>query len=1779
MKPTTKNAPIKHIFCVLTFLGWIAGSAQAGNYDPNWSKNDCDAYSHHGVGERYVFGGDMGWTDNNHWDSSGEGVDCSSYVPRCLQIPSDDLNEGQSGNHPYSTGGMYPNGLPHTDKVNSAMNLETWDFFVWRGDHGGPSTGHTGLIANPGGSCTTREALCTDCGVIQQTRSRQYLIDANCNYYRRSQWGGGKPDRPTSLTASATSWSHIDLRWTDNSSNENGFEVQKSNVGPDSGFNFERNVADGHTCTISSLNANNTYWFRVRAFNGEGNSDWSNVAHDTTFANNPPAAPSNLTATAVNDDKITLTWTDNSSNEDQFNINQSTDGVTWTLIKETNPDVTTFDVTGLAGNRTYYFRVKAMNTAGPSDYSNTASDTTGPTAPSNLNAVPNAKDSSKVKLTWTDNSGAEAGFKIERSLSSGSGFSQIATNAANLASYTDTGLSANTTYYYRVRGYNANANSMFSNTDDATTISDGPVLAVISDRTVAATSNLSFTNSSTDPNKSVTSNEFQSFAGYADGTAGVTFRAPDFSGTTSAFIDYSVTNWANVVSSFPAGQSGVRVYKAKWNFKTSASNPWILFSTKSAPNDPNPTINFNQAFSVRIYTSKDLKVGLGIRETGTTANIGNDGGDVGDMEYIGVTNLVSGTPMPTRLVTANTWTTLTWNIPFEPVTAFTGGNGVIDGTNVPNKGVCAFLALVAAGGNGQYTVHVDSLTVVTTNTLTYSLNSPPAGATINSKTGVFSWTPTSGQAGLYTISVTVADQLSYTDTKTFKVTVTSAANNPPNLAAIGNKTVSEGSALTFTATATDPDGGQTKTFSLDSGNPSGSSINSSSGAFTWTPTEAQGAGSYPITVRVTDNGSPASNDFETITVTVDEINVAPALATIANQTVTEGSTFSYTASATDSDLPANTLTYSLITAPTNMTINPSSGAISWTTAEKDGPATNQITVRVKDNGVPVLWSDKTFNLTVNEANVAPVLTVTNSASTTVDLVDYENYQDGSYNGSVMFRQPSYSGSTSSFLDSALADLTSVTTNSPLPVQSSVLQASFAFKTGQTNPWLRLTTFSSTSSGYSLPNPTIDSGKHLQFDIYSDKSIKICLGIRETGIQAPLGDDGGTSGDIEFVGATGKNGAAPICTRTITANTWTTLDFDLPNESTTAFTGNGILAPGKSVLENLAVVPNGGTGIHNIYVDNFKVYSSSTNFTVNTGEEITLVSTATDADLPVQTLTFSLDAGAPTNAVISENGVFSWIPTPEQSPSTNVITIRVTDNGPGNLSAAQAVTIKVVKVNTPPGLTAFEDDIKVENGTGATATVDVEAWDDDLPAQNLTFSLTSAPAGATIGASTGTFTWTPPAGLSTNLVIVRVTDDGVPPLYSEQQFSVKVVTSNTAPTLSLGTARISEPIVNYETFTNNTPNGNVMFKSPSFANTTTNFIDLTVTNYCKITNSFPTGNTNSDGSRTLVAKWNFKTGTSDYWVRLTTTNTTFLPNPTIDLGARLRFDINSSKSLKVGLGVRETGGSAEIGANGGTTGGIEWLGVTNKVGSSPIPNRAVNANTWTTLEFNLPSEPCTNFSGGNSILAAGKGVLEHLVLYGTGGTGAYTVYLDNFEVVTTTNLPATVTMKAGSTLSFTGVGSDPNPGAGLNFSIDGDFATAHTNAVINETNGVFAWMAATNDIGTTNSLTVYVSDSPTNDGVVKVGSQTFSIIVNADAFGPQSAKGSHLVSSGETVTLAWETAPGRSYRVQYKDNADADWTDYGSPVTAEGTTASIVVSNSDQERFYRITLIDEQTSDQ
>jgi hypothetical protein len=115
---------------------------------------------------------------------------------------------------------------------------------------------------------------------------------------------------------------------------------------------------------------------------------------------------------------------------------------------------------------------------------------------------------------------------------------------------------------------------------------------------------------------------------------------------------------------------------------------------------------------------------------------------------------------------------------------------------------------------------------------------------------------------------------------------------------------------------------------------------------------------------VTDNGVPVLTGTNSFTVTVGEVNVAPSIEGITNQNVRFGELWMSQVLATDADLPANTLTYSVEQGPTGLTVSGTSGALSWTPLEAQ-VGVHTVRVRVTDNGTPALNAETTFQIEVS----------------------------------------------------------------------------------------------------------------------------------------------------------------------------------------------------------------------------------------------------------------------------------------------------------------------------------------------------------------------------------------------------------------------------------------------------------------------------------------------------------------------------------------------------------------------------------------------------------------------------------------------------------------------------------------------------------------------------------------------------------------------------------------------------------------------------------------------
>ena len=205
-------------------------------------------------------------------------------------------------------------------------------------------------------------------------------------------------------------------------------------------------------------------------------------AAGTTLAVAEPAVTV-LTATATDDNDVTLTWTPGAGSDSQFEVYRQNPDGTWAAIAtvDDTTDGDTYTDTGLSASTAYFYRLE-IHTPYSSSWSATASATTpAPTlaAPASLTAT--AVSTTGINLTWSDVTG-ETGFTVQRSPNGTTGWTQVGTTATGVLTYADTGLSASTAYFYRVEAthtgywlspwaYATGYTSTWSATASATTLS------------------------------------------------------------------------------------------------------------------------------------------------------------------------------------------------------------------------------------------------------------------------------------------------------------------------------------------------------------------------------------------------------------------------------------------------------------------------------------------------------------------------------------------------------------------------------------------------------------------------------------------------------------------------------------------------------------------------------------------------------------------------------------------------------------------------------------------------------------------------------------------------------------------------------------------------------------------------------------------------------------------------------------------------------------------------------------------------------------------------------------------------------------------------------------------------------------------------------------------------------------------------------------------------------------------------------------------------------------
>ncbi|MBN1446843.1 MAG: fibronectin type III domain-containing protein, partial [Bacteroidetes bacterium] len=272
------------------------------------------------------------------------------------------------------------------------------------------------------------------------------------------------PDPPSNLTGAPFTHTKAQLSWMDNSSNETSFVIEHHDGNQNWKVVATAGV-DAMSLTAIDLEADHTHYFRVKAVNSLYQSDYSNILQ-LTMPVFP--APADLQADSVSFASLLLRWQDQSQYEDKFVIEYKTTTTTWADMMEIAKDSTSVRASGLDFMTAYQFRVRAVEGALSSPYSNVlAVSTLEFAAPANLQAV--SHSAVEVRLTWEDKTDGETGFLVEfRELGGSWGIGDTA--GASTTKFLLGGLQPSTTYEFRVRALYRDLKSGTSNIAQATTL-------------------------------------------------------------------------------------------------------------------------------------------------------------------------------------------------------------------------------------------------------------------------------------------------------------------------------------------------------------------------------------------------------------------------------------------------------------------------------------------------------------------------------------------------------------------------------------------------------------------------------------------------------------------------------------------------------------------------------------------------------------------------------------------------------------------------------------------------------------------------------------------------------------------------------------------------------------------------------------------------------------------------------------------------------------------------------------------------------------------------------------------------------------------------------------------------------------------------------------------------------------------------------------------------------------------------------------------------------------
>jgi len=627
--------------------------------------------------------------------------------------------------------------------------------------------------------------------------------------------------------------------------------------------------------------------------------------------------------------------------------------------------------------------------------------------------------------------------------------------------------------------------------------------------------------------------------------------------------------------------------------------------------------------------------------------------------------------------------------------------------------------------------------------LVFTTTNLPQGATFNSDSLQFTWTPTYEQSGISeNVTFTIQDPSGLSHNATMSITVTHV-NRSPILAEIEPQTVEENAPLAISLQGSDPDQEDQTNLQYSAKQlPEGATLEGTNLA--WTPNYEQ-SGEYTIEFSLSDG---KLSDSKVVTVAVNHVNRPPTIEAIEPKTVDENKLIEFKLISGDPDKEdAGNITLSATQLPGGAVFTPEMATFTWTpTFEQAG----NYTITFNNTDAQGLVTSQTVELTVNHVNRTPVLnpitaqTAEENSPLSVVIPVGEDPDSEDVQKQVYSAENLPEGAT---FDPATRTLTWT----PTYDQSGNYEIPISLSDGEftvtQNLSITVTHINRPATVEDIPAQTVDENQALTIKVQSsdpDKEDEAKLQVIVNNLpQGAIFDN--TSGDVSWTPTYDQAGA------------YTNIAVSVKDPA------------GLGVDKSFSITVNN--------INRSPELSPVGQQTITENAALSVTFQGTDPDKEDEGKLQYVGVNLPQGATIDPtSGTLSWTPSFTQAGSYQ-FTVKVTDAG--GLSTELTIPVEVTDVNRSPQLQSVPAQTVDE---GATVSFSLTATDEDTDNQ-LTYSISNLPNGASLDESNGQFSWTPGYDQAGNYTLSAKVSDGT--AESSTSITVTVNDVNRAPTIDGG----------------------------------------------------------------------------------------------------------------------------------------------------------------------------------------------------------------------------------------------------------------------------------------------------------------------------------------------------------------------------------------------------------